>query len=115
MIPGVDPRQLKTMMKQLGMQQVDIDADQVIIKSGDKTLVFNKPTVHKVTMQGQTTFQITGSYSQEEVQVEVSISEDDIKTVAEQANVSDEKAKEALEKTNGDIAEAIVNLSEEQQ
>ncbi|MBR9707128.1 MAG: nascent polypeptide-associated complex protein, partial [Candidatus Diapherotrites archaeon] len=38
------------------------------------------------------------------------IPKEDISMVAEQANVSAEKAKEALEAVNGDIAEAILNL-----
>lgn len=114
MIPGVDPRQLKAMMRQMGMSQEDIDAKEVIIKtSSGKVLVFNNPSVQKVTMKGQTTFQLEGSYVEEEEKVQVSISKDDIETVCEQAGVSVDVAKKALEKFNGDIAEAIVSLSDE--
>lgn len=112
MIPGVDPRQLKQMMRQMGMSQVDLDATEVIIKTSDKTLIFENPQVQKITMQGQTSFQITGPYTEEEAKVEIQISEDDIKMVSEQANVSEDIAKDALEKADGDIAEAIVNLTE---
>ena len=38
--------------------------------------------------------------------------EEDIKTVKEQTNCSEEQAKEALEKTNGNIAEAILSLKQ---
>ena len=48
------------MMRQMGMSQEELDAIQVIIKTSDKELVFNAPNVQKVTMQGQTTFQIMG-------------------------------------------------------
>lgn len=112
MIPGVDPRQLKSMMRQMGMSQIDLDASQVIIKTADKVLVFENPSVQKITMKGQTTFQIAGSYSEKESELKVIISEDDIKMVSEQAGVSLDVAKETLEKVNGDIAEAIVKLSD---
>lgn len=112
MIPGVDPRQLKSMMRQMGMSQVDLDTVQVIIKTADKVLVFDSPSVQKITMKGQTTFQIAGSYSEQEVEAEVVISEDDIKMVSEQAGVSIDVAKGTLEEVKGDIAEAIVKLSE---
>jgi len=55
-------------------------------------------------MMGEESLQITGDIEEE------SISEDDIKTVSEQAEVSKEKAKEALIKFNGDLAEAILYL-----
>ncbi|MBT6941476.1 nascent polypeptide-associated complex protein, partial [Candidatus Woesearchaeota archaeon] len=35
-----------------------------------------------------------------------------IKTVAEQASVSEDKAKEALEENSGDLAQAILSLQE---
>ena len=38
--------------------------------------------------------------------------DEDIQTVVDQAGVSKEKAVKALEETNGDIAEAILKLSE---
>jgi len=113
MIPGVNPRQLKQMMKQMGMSQEDLEASQVLIKTKDgKELIFENPGVQKVTMQGQTTFQISGDYSQAEEKFEASISEDDISTVSEQAGVSKDEARKALENANGDIAEAIVNITE---
>lgn len=111
MIPGVNPRQLKQMMKQMGMSQEDLDATEVIIKTADRVLVFEKPSVQKIVMQGQTSFQITGDYSQQEEEYEAKISLEDVKMVAEQAGVSSDEARKALEDTNGDIAEAIVKLS----
>ena len=113
MIPGVNPRQLKQMMRQMGMSQDDIECSEVIIKTNSgKSLVFSNPNVQKVTMQGQTSFQITGDYSEVEETFEVKISDEDVTTVMEQAQVSKDEAMKALENSNGDIAEAIVNLSE---
>ncbi len=93
------------------MSQEDIDATEVIIKTSDKIYVFEKPSVQKITMQGQTTFQIGGDYSVQEALPTLSISEDDILVVSEQAGVSKEEARKALEESEGDIALAVVNLS----
>lgn len=113
MIPGVNPRQMKAMMKQMGMSQDTLNASQVIIKIQDGTsYVFDNPQVEKISMQGQTSFQIQGDFSVIEEEVVVEISKDDIETVMEQANVSEEEARLALENCNGDLAEAIVSLTE---
>lgn len=112
MIPGVDPRQMKAMMRQMGMSQTDIQASEVIIRCGDKELIFVSPNVQKVVMQGQATFQISGKYEEVEVKAQIQISSDDIKMVSEQAGVDETTAKAALEENNGDIAETIVSLSE---
>lgn len=113
MIPGVDPRQLKSMMRQMGMSQEDIPAVKVTIETPDDVFVFENPNVQKVVMQGQTTFQIIGDYKKEELKIEVKISDDDIAVVKSQANVGDAEARKALEQSNGDIAEAILNLSQD--
>lgn len=112
MIPGVNPRQLKQMMRQMGMSQEDIEASQVIIKTATKEIIINNPSVQKVTMQGQTTFQVAGDFIEKIAQAKVVISQDDISTVVSQANVTEEQAKIALEKANGDLAQAIVDLTQ---
>lgn len=111
MIPGVNPRQMKAMMRQMGMSQEDLDAQEVIIKTGNKILRFTSPSIQKVVMQGQTTFQLSGEYVEEEEQLTIEISQDDIQTVSEQAGVSLDDARIALEKADGDLAQAIVDLS----
>lgn len=112
MIPGVNPRQLKAMMRQMGMSQDSLDATQVIIKTSTSTFIFDNPQVEKISMQGQTSFQIQGEFREVEEEVKITISQDDIEIVKEQAQVSEEKARQALENANGDIAQAILDLSE---
>lgn len=92
-------------MKQLGVKQEKVDAYEVIIKTKENNLVIRDPDVMKVNMMGQESLQITGS-----IEVESNISEDDVNTVAGQAKVSKEEAKEALEKSSGDLAAAIMSL-----
>jgi len=97
------------MLKQLGMKQEEIDAEEVIIKCSDKSIVIRNPSVTKINFQGNDMFQISGKAIEESL--EEGLSEEDIKTVMEKAKVSEEKAREALEKSGGDIARAIISFS----
>ena len=85
MIPGLNPRKMQQMMKQLGIQQVDIPATEVIIRTEDKEIIISNPSVAKVNMMGQETFQISGVIREEKISSAPEISEDDIGTVMEQA------------------------------
>ncbi|MEK6903825.1 MAG: nascent polypeptide-associated complex protein [Nanoarchaeota archaeon] len=109
MFQGIDPKMMKQAMKKMGMQQEDIEATEVIIKTTDKEILIRNPHVAKVKMMGQESFQITGDVEEREQQ---SFTEDDVKTVAAQASVSEKEAREALEKNNGDLAAAILALKE---
>ncbi len=110
MFGGINPKKMQGMMKQMGIAQEEISASKVIIekKDGGK-LIIEDPSVIKIKMQGQTSFQITGEEKEESEEVE--ISEDDINTIIEKTGCSKEQAKESLEKTN-DLAESILELSE---
>ena len=112
MIPGLNSRKAQAMMRKMGIQQTEIHANEVIIKTDNKEIVITDPQVSKVNMMGQETFQVVGNITERELSSEPKVNEDDIKTVMQQANVSKEKAKEALEKTKGDIAKAILDLKE---
>ena len=105
----MNPKMLKDAMKKMGIKQEEIPATEVIIKTPDKDLIIRNPQVSKVVAMGQETIQITGEI--EEVAA-AKFSEDDVKTVSEQAKVSKEKAKKALEQTNGDLAQAILDLQQ---
>ncbi|MBW3021545.1 nascent polypeptide-associated complex protein [Candidatus Woesearchaeota archaeon] len=112
MFPGMNPKKMQQMMKKMGMQQQDIPATEVIIKSADKEIVITDPKVSKINMMGQETFQVVGTiHERGRTSEKIEISEDDIKTVAEQAGVSLDDAKTAIESANGDLAEAILNLT----
>ncbi len=113
MLPGMNPRKMQQMMKRMGIQQTEIDATEVIIKCPDREIIITEPSVSKVNMMGQETIQIVGNIHERERSAKPEISKDDIKTVMEQANVSEKQAKNALEEANGDIAEAIMNLQQE--
>lgn len=97
-------------MKQMGISQEDIPAKKITIEKtdGSKTII-NNPSVTKIKMQGQETFQIAGDISEESE--EVGVSEDDIKIIMEKTGCTEEQAKESLEKT-GDLTESILELGE---
>ena len=103
MFPGLNPKNMEKMMKQMGIKQEDIDADEVIIKSSSGNLVIKNPKVTKINMQGNETFQISGEVHEE-------MNEDDIKTIMDQTKCSKKEAEEALIESNGDLAEAIMSL-----
>lgn len=113
MLPGnVNPRQMKAMMKKLGMSVEPIDdVQQIIIRTGKGSYVFDAAEVTAMTMQGVTTYQIVGQPRFEERSVEIPA--EDVTMVAGQAGVPEEAAKAALVATRGDIAEAIMRLSQE--
>lgn len=104
-MPSINPKQMQSMMKKLGIKQQDIDAQEVIIKTQDKNIIIKNPQVAIIDMMGNKSFQITG-----EIREESPINEEDIATVAEKANVDKKQAKIALEKAKGDLAEAILSL-----
>lgn len=103
----MNPRKMKKMMRQMGMEAEELDATEVIIKLHDGEIVIEDPTVTVITAMGQKTYQVVG-----EEKTKTAIPEDDIKLVALQANVSEKEARKALEESDGDLAEAIVLLGE---
>lgn len=102
---GLNPKKMEKMMKQLGVKQKSIEVEEVIIKCKDKDLIIKNPTVNKINMMGQETLQIAG-----DIQEVSNINEDDVNTVVEQTGVDENKAKEALERNNGDLAKTILEL-----
>jgi len=58
-------------------------------------------------MQGQETYQVTGEAREEEEEV---FSSEDVEMVVEKTGKSGEEVRAALEKSEGDIAEAIIGL-----
>jgi len=93
-------------MKQMGLSQDEIPCSRVVIEREDSTkIIINNPSVTKIKMQGQESFQITGDVSED-----AGFSEEDIKTIIEKTNCSEEEARNTLEET-GDLAESILRLS----
>ena len=103
-------RDMAKAMKRMGIQQVELDAKEVIIRTADKELIFKDPKVSKVNMMGQKTYQIIGEPVEKELSTEPEISEEDINMVMDQTGADHDKALEAIEKNKGDLAAAILEL-----
>jgi nascent polypeptide-associated complex subunit alpha len=106
---------MQQMMKRLGINVKEIEnVEEIIIKTDTKEYIFDNAEVTVMDAQGQKTYQISGRprIIERKEKVEEEITEEDINLVVEQTGKSKEQAKKALEQTNGDIAEAIMKLTE---
>ena len=102
----INPRQLERMARRMGIQSTQVEAEEVIIRTPDREIVIHNPSVAKVNMMGQETFQISGEVEERE---RSGFSDEDVEMVAEKAGVSQDEAREALQRFGG-IAEAILGL-----
>lgn len=121
MIPGkMNSREMRRMMAQMGIRSTELtDVKRVTLHGETKNYVITGAQVTVIEAQGEKSFQITGQMREVaktkkvEEKVEPTFPEDDIKLVTEQTGVSREKAIEALKKAEGEVAQAIINLTEQ--
>lgn len=116
MIPGMNPKQMKQMqrqMKKMGMDMKELkNVKEVIIRLEDKELIIPNAEVSLMNVMGQETYQVTGKAQEVEIEEELIIPDEDIEMVANQTGVSKDEAEQALIDTNGDLAEAILKLNQ---
>jgi len=125
----MDPRKMKQMMNQMGIDLTEIDAEEVIIRTADEELVFDDADVQRMDAQGQQTYQVVGdpdprprgadagtagdaseATEADEADEEPEIPESDVEIVAGRTGASNEDAREALRETGGDLAAAVEHL-----
>jgi len=111
-MPGnINPRQMNQMMRRLGISVKNIDnVEKIIIQTDTKEYVFKDAEVTVMDAKGQKTYQIIGNPIIRDRSDDTL--KEDIKLVMDQTGKSEEEAKKALEESNGDIAEAILKLSQ---
>ena len=113
---GVNPRQMKQAMKKMGISNVTIEAYEVIIRCKDKDIVIKNPDVNAMTMQGSTSYQISGDVIERmpgEDTSGPSFPDEDIELVMSQTQCDRAKAIEALTAAEGQPAEAILKIMTE--
>ncbi|MEM4259627.1 MAG: nascent polypeptide-associated complex protein [Candidatus Woesearchaeota archaeon] len=110
---GINPKQMQQAMKRMGIQQQEIDADEVIIRCPDKEIIIRNPSVARINIMGQKSYQISGNETERAVKREIDIFDEDIETVMKQVNCTKEQAIEAIKRHNGDLASAILELNGE--
>ncbi|MEM2129239.1 MAG: nascent polypeptide-associated complex protein [Candidatus Bathyarchaeia archaeon] len=108
-----NPREARRMMQRMGLSMNPIEVEEVILKTKDKEITIESPEVAVLEMQGQKIYQITGGHIVEKtLEKKLAIPEEDVQLVAQQAKVSLDRARIALEQTGGDLAQAILLLSQ---
>jgi nascent polypeptide-associated complex subunit alpha len=123
---GLNPRKMKQMMEQMGIDMEDIDAEEVIIRTDEEELVFTDAEVQLMEAQGQKTYQVVGEPESRALgsgeSSDESDSDDaggssggafdaqDVEIVAQRGGVSEDEAREALEANDGDLAAAVADL-----
>ncbi len=109
----INPREARRMMQRMGMNMSPMDVQEVVLKTRDKEISIANPEVAVIEVQGQKMFQISGGEIKEKMlEKKPSFPEEDVQLVAQQAKVGLEQARAALEETNGDLAQAILLLSQ---
>jgi len=123
---GLNPRKMQQMMKQMGIDVEELDAEEVIIRTADEELYFDGAQVTKMDAQGQETYQIVGEPNVREtgeasaVESGESDAEDDgddggipdadVEIVAQRAGVTESTARKVLQENDGDLAAAVSQL-----
>jgi nascent polypeptide-associated complex subunit alpha len=116
---GLDPSKMQQMMKQMGIDIDELDAEEVIIRTADEELVFTDADVQRMDAKGQETYNIVGTPETRERSGETpelesddesGIPDEDVELVAQRAGVSEDDARDALDATDGDLVAAIERL-----
>ncbi len=108
-----NPRETRRMMQRMGLNMNQLEVEEAIFRTKDKEIRIEDPEVAILEMQGQKIFQVTGGHITETaLEKKPAIPDEDVQLVAQQAKVNLERARAALEETNGDLAQAILLLSQ---
>lgn len=111
MFGKMDPKQMASMMKQMGIKNEEVPAERVVIEKTDGSkIVIESPSVQSIDFQGQKSFQVSGKISEEAGSAAKENEKTDVDIVMEECGCSREKAQKALDDANGDLAETILSL-----
>ena len=105
-------REMSRMLDKMGLEMKDLgNIEEVIIKTETKELYLIKPQVVEMKGKDSTIFQVVATDIEEKERETPSLKDEDIILVMQQANVTREKAIQALVDAKGDLAKAILNLT----
>ncbi|MEF8842177.1 MAG: nascent polypeptide-associated complex protein [Haloarculaceae archaeon] len=129
---GLNPRKMKQMMEQMGIDLTEIDAEEVVIRTPDEELVFDDAQVQRMDAQGQATYQVVGSpesrprsdagtsavdagaaeapETDDSGGASADVPQADVEIVAGRTGASETEARAALEAADGDLAAAVERL-----
>lgn len=113
MIPNISPRDLKRMLKRMGINVEELEnVERVNIVTKDREIIIENPQIIVMKGGSQTIYQVIGVPQERSREKKPCFPEEDIEFIVSQTGVSREKAEKALMETNGDIAEAIMLIRE---
>jgi len=117
---GLNPRKMKQMMEQMGIDVEELDATEVVIRTDDGDLVFDDADVTRMDARGQETYQIVGEPVERDADAVgdadetaaggSTVPDADVEIVAQRADVDEATARDALKAADGDLAAAVDSL-----
>ncbi|MGH9912162.1 MAG: nascent polypeptide-associated complex protein [Nitrososphaeraceae archaeon] len=105
-------REMRRMLDKMGLEMKDMgEIEEVVIRTETKELYLIKPQVVEMKGKDSTIFQVVATDIEERQKEVPSLREEDVVLVMQQANVSKDRAVQALIDSKGDLAQAIINLT----
>ncbi len=107
-----DNRQTRRMLDRMGVSMEQVEGvEEVIIRMADKDLVIKNASVSEMKVKGNRMFQVVGEDIEERMREKPKYTREDVLLVAQQANVNEARAEQALKDSDGDLATAILRLA----
>ncbi|MEZ0290270.1 MAG: nascent polypeptide-associated complex protein [Sulfolobales archaeon] len=113
-------RDLERQLKRLGVKISSVDnVKSVIIETEDKEIILNTPQIMVMEFRGQKIYQIVAERENiidlRSEREKKEISEEDIRFIMEQTGLDRDRARELLERAEGDIAKALILYQEKRE
>jgi nascent polypeptide-associated complex subunit alpha len=111
----MNPKKMKGMLKSMGIDIEEMEGvEEVIIRTKDKEIIINNPSVAIMEAHGNKTYQISGEPDERPLagaEPAIVILDSDVEIVAAQTGRDWNEAKAALLESKGDLAAAIMKLT----
>ncbi|HZA43673.1 MAG TPA: nascent polypeptide-associated complex protein [Nitrososphaeraceae archaeon] len=105
-------REMRRMLDKMGLEMKEMgEIEEVVIRTETKELYLIKPQVVEMKGKDSTIFQVVATDIEERQKEVPSFREEDVVLVMQQANVSKDRAIQALTDSKGDLAQAIISLT----
>lgn len=105
-------REMRRMLDKMGLEMKEMsEIEEVVIRTETKELYLIKPQVVEMKGKDSTIFQVVATDIEERQREVPSFREEDVVLVMQQANVSKDRAIQALTDSKGDLAQAIISLT----
>jgi len=117
----MSPRKMKGMLKNMGINIDELEnVIEVVIRLADREIVISNASVAIMDAHGQRSYQISGDASERSISADAvltaepapEIPDSDVELVSAQTGASPDQAKAALLEAGGDLAAAILKLTD---